>query len=310
MSRRSRESSNPATNNSVSQPPFALLADIDGPISNPDAKSIVNPRILPALVDLLKVGVPVVFNTGRSSDFVEQNVFVPLRKHQPTNLHLVHGVCEKGAVWLSLEDDGTQWHFVDEEISVPSELHEPVRKLVEERFAETMFFDDTKETMISVERRPDVDHSTYHDAQPAFLADLEAICRNAGHAVTKPGPDARNGKARLVIDASIISVDLESVMVGKDLGASRAFALLHDSRPQQWRTIGDSSIDYDMADWLHTRGEAVTHVDVGPKREKKARPYEVLIANDGIHDEAGGAYVEWLARTVNGHNSGHEKDFA
>jgi hydroxymethylpyrimidine pyrophosphatase-like HAD family hydrolase len=292
------------------QPLFALLADIDGPISNPDAKSIVNPRILPALSRLLAAGVPIVFNTGRSSDFVEQNVFAHLVKTEPSNLHLVHGVCEKGAVWLSLEDDGTQWHFIDENISVPTGLQPLVRELVDTKYAGTMFFDETKETMISVERRPDVDHHTYSNVQPEFLADLEALLNENGHEVTRPGPHARSGEAKLQMDPSIISVDLESVMVGKDLGASRAFELLGDSKPVQWRTIGDSAVDYDMADWLHARGEIVKHIDVGPKRERKSRPYEVLIANDGIHDEAGGAYVEWLARTVDGEDAGPESDFS
>jgi hydroxymethylpyrimidine pyrophosphatase-like HAD family hydrolase len=291
------------------QPPFALLADIDGPISNPDAKSIVNPRIVPALTKLLAAGIPVVFNTGRSSDFVEQNVFTPLLAARPRNLHLVHGVCEKGAVWLSLEDDGTQWHFIDEKISVPGELQPLVRQMVETTYAATMFFDETKETMISVERRSDVDHDTYTHVQPQFLHDLERLLNDNGHEVTRPGPHARNGSARLQMDPSIISVDLESVMVGKDLGASRAFELLGDSRPRQWRTIGDSGVDYDMADWLHAEGEVVKHIDVGPKRERKERPYEVLIANSGIHDEAGGAYVEWLARTVGGDVAGPEADF-
>lgn len=293
----------------MQQPAYALLADIDGPISNPDAKSIIDPRIIPALLALLEAEIPVVFNTGRSSDFVQTNVFAPLLAQNPKNLHLVHGVCEKGAVWLSFEDDGTVWHFIDESIAVPSELQAAVRSLVDETYGETMFFDDTKETMISVERRLDVDHDTYHDVQPKFLKDLERVVNEAGHAVTRPGPNVRTGEAKLQMDPSIISVDLESVRVGKDLGAERAYELLADVRPLQWRTLGDSAVDYAMADWLHAQGLQVAHIDVGPKRQKQERPYEVFIANQGVNDEAGGAYVDWLARAVTSGNTGPEKGF-
>jgi hypothetical protein len=282
----------------VAQPPYALLADVDGPISNPDAKAIVDPRILPALTSLLEAGIPIVFNTGRSSEFVERNVFAPLLEQRPPNLHLLHGVCEKGAVWLSLDDDGTQWHFIDEEIAVPAKLQPLVRELVQSTYAGTMFVDETKETMITVERRADVDHDTYQAAQSRFLLDLDAVVSGAGVSVTRPGLHARNGEFEFQIDPSIIAVDLESVRVGKDLGAERAHELLRDSLPVQWRTIGDSAVDYAMADWLHAQNQNVAHIDVGPKREKQERPYQVLIASDGIHDDAGGAYVAWLAEHV------------
>lgn len=153
----------------MTQPLYALLADIDGPISNPDAKAIINPRIVPAIVSLLNNSTPVVFNTGRSADFVQRNVFKPLLEAEPNNLHLLHGVCEKGAVWLSLDDNGDVWHFLDETIAVPKDLQPKTRSLIDEKYAGAMFYDETKETMISVERRPDVDHDMYHDAEPRFL---------------------------------------------------------------------------------------------------------------------------------------------
>jgi hydroxymethylpyrimidine pyrophosphatase-like HAD family hydrolase len=291
------------------QPPYALLADIDGPISNPDAKAIVNPRVVPAIVSLLDSGIPVVFNTGRSADFVQRNVFAPILEMGPKNLHFLHGVCEKGAVWLSLDDNADVWHFLDETIAVSKDLQPKTRALVDEKYADSMFFDGTKETMISVERRADVDHDTYYAAQQMFLEDLERLVREVDPEVTRPGPGARSGKAKLQLDPSIIAVDVESVKVGKDLGAARAFELLRQTLPLQWRTIGDSTVDYAMSDWLHEHEQNVTHVDVGPKRQKQERAYEVLIARKGIHDEAGGAYVEWLAKTVAGEDVGPEMDF-
>ena len=68
------------------------------------------------------------------------------------------------------------------------------------------------------------------------------------------------------VDPSIISTDIESVRLGKDLGASRAVELLAAQGivPQSWRTVGDSRTDYAMADWLHHQDHHVNHVDVRP----------------------------------------------
>ena len=101
------------------------------------------------------------------------------------------------------------------------------------------------------------------------------------------------------VDPTIISTDIESVRLGKDLGASRAVELLaaQGITPQAWRTVGDSRTDYAMADWLHHNDHAVKHVDVRPADGVPNKPYPVLTAEDlgleatVIHDDAGGAFL-------------------
>ncbi len=101
------------------------------------------------------------------------------------------------------------------------------------------------------------------------------------------------------VDPTIISTDIESVRLGKDLGASRAVELLaaQGITPQAWRTVGDSRTDYAMADWLHHNDHPVKHVDVRPADGVPVKPYDVLTATDlglggdVIHDDAGGAFL-------------------
>jgi len=101
------------------------------------------------------------------------------------------------------------------------------------------------------------------------------------------------------VDPTIISTDIESVRLGKDLGASRAVELLaaQGITPQAWRTVGDSRTDYAMADWLHHNDHQVKHVDVRPADGVPVKPYAVLTATDlgleadVIHDDAGGAFL-------------------
>ena len=100
------------------------------------------------------------------------------------------------------------------------------------------------------------------------------------------------------VDPTIISTDIESVRLGKDLGAERALELLAEDGelPVAWRTVGDSRSDYAMADWLHANGHDVAHVDVRPADGVPATEYPVLTSASGlIHDEAG---AEFLARWV------------
>lgn len=281
------------------QPRFALLADVDGPISNPDAKAVIDKRIVPALTELLAAGIPVVFNTGRSIDFVQAAILGPLLENGATNLHLLHAVCEKGAVWASVRDDGSISVHVDRTICVPNELRSRVRELIDQRHAATMFYDDTKQTMISVERRPDVDGETYLSARDQFARELEILVKQAGYSVTRTGPE-RDREAPLQIDPSVIAVDLESTEVGKDLGASRAFQMLAEEKclPQRWRTIGDSATDYAMAQWLHEHGQSVAHIDVDPDRGHEKHPFPVFRPSSGRDDKAGGAYVTWLSALV------------
>jgi hypothetical protein len=114
-------------------------------------------------------------------------------------------------------------------------------------------------------------------------------------------PDAE-GNVQVRVDPTIISTDVESVRLGKDLGAARALELLADSGPLplRWRTVGDSRSDYAMARWLHENGHEVAHVDVRPADGIPATPYDVLTAGDLIHDEAGAALLAQWVRIVRG----------
>ena len=78
--------------------------------------------------------------------------------------------------------------------------------------------------------------------------------------------------------------------------------------PVQWFTCGDSRTDYAMADWLHARGDRVTHVDVRHEDGVPETPYPVLTGEDlavrgygrpeARHEEAGQALLEWVLNTL------------
>ena len=53
-----------------STPPLGLLLDVDGPLASPLTRTIAIPSIIEDLVSLANLGVPVVFNTGRTDLFL------------------------------------------------------------------------------------------------------------------------------------------------------------------------------------------------------------------------------------------------
>lgn len=289
----------------ASTPPLALLLDVDGPIASPVTRT-VTPGIIADLLALTAAGIPVIFNTGRSDAFIREQVMDPmLAAGMPAGL-TVHAICEKGAVWFSYTAAGPGTVHVDNALAVPAAFGDDVRRLVAEDYAAHMFFDETKRAMVSVEQHVDVANADYRAEQALFDADAMDLMQRHGLGVVRLDrhvPDSDDA-IDYRVDPTIISTDIESVRLGKDLGASRAVELLaaQGITPQAWRTVGDSRTDYAMADWLFHNDHPVKHVDVRPADGIPVKPYEVLTAADlglgadVIHDDAGAAFLRhWRA---------------
>jgi hypothetical protein len=283
---------------------LGLLFDVDGPLASPLSRSIRIPSILDDLVALTAAGLPIAFITGRSDTFIREKVIAPLLDvglgaALATSGARMFGVFEKGGSWAPITSDGMGEVTVDGRVALPDSVIGGIRELVADGFADTMFFDESKRAMISVEQRTDVDADAYGHAQSRFNDAAFALVASAGLGVklgTRSAPDAA-GKVPFRLDPTIISTDIESVLLDKDRGAERAleyFAGL-GSLPRVWRSIGDSRSDYLMADHLHEVGFDVAHVDVRPADGILERPYRIITEGDSIHDDAGAAFLRYWA---------------
>lgn len=274
-----------------------LLLDVDGPVASPDSRT-VRPAIISDLLTLARSGWPVVFNTGRSDAFIRSEVMEPMLAAGIEDGVVFHAVCEKGAVWFSFDRNGAGNLNIDRDLAISPAFGDAVRGLVAQKYAAHMFFDETKHAMVSVEQHVDVDNADYRAEQESFDADVlqlmehhnMGVCRLSHHA-----PDS-DDNVDFRIDPTIISTDIESIRLGKDLGAERALELLGTAAPRVWRTVGDSRTDYAMADYLHLNGFEVAHVDVRPADGVPVTPYPVLTEEESlVNDDAG---AEFLARCV------------
>jgi hydroxymethylpyrimidine pyrophosphatase-like HAD family hydrolase len=283
-----------------STPPLALLLDVDGPVASPVTRD-VKPGIIADLVALATAGIPVIFNTGRSDAFIREQVMGPMIAAGIPAGTVIHAICEKGAVWFSYTAAGAGPIHVDHELAVPKAYGDDVRRLVAEDYSRHMFFDETKRAMVSVEQHIEVPSADYLAEQKLFDSDAMDLMARHGMGVVRLEHHAPNSDDEVDyrVDPTIISTDIESVRLGKDLGASRAVELLaaQGITPQAWRTVGDSRTDYAMADWLHHNDHPVKHVDVRPADGVPVKPYDILTApdlglgEDVIHDDAGGAFL-------------------
>ncbi|MDQ0925021.1 hydroxymethylpyrimidine pyrophosphatase-like HAD family hydrolase [Pseudarthrobacter sp. W1I19] len=281
-------------------PPLALLLDVDGPVASPVTRDVKQEIILD-LVALATAGIPVIFNTGRSDAFIRSQVMEPMIEAGIPAGTIIHAICEKGAVWFSYTAAGPGPIHVDRELAVPAAYGDDVRRMVAEDYSAHMFFDETKRAMVSVEQHIEVPTAEYLAEQKLFDADAMDLMSRHGLGVVRLEHHAPNSDDEVDyrVDPTIISTDIESVRLGKDLGASRAVELLaaQGITPQAWRTVGDSRTDYAMADWLHHNDHEVKHVDVRPADGVPDKPYDVLTAADlgldssVIHDDAGGAFL-------------------
>lgn len=290
-------------------PAFALLLDVDGPIASPVTRD-VSPEIIGLLLELASANISVVFNTGRSDEFIKRQVMEPmLAAGIPSGLK-IHSICEKGATWFSFDSTGPGPIHVDSELAVPQSYADEIRELVAADFSDHMFFDETKLAMVSVEQHVEADSLSYRQAQTEFDAAAFAAMARHGLGVERLEtrlPDGRDAVGYR-IDPTIISTDIESVDLGKDLGAKRTIDLLAADgiEPAAWFTVGDSRTDYAMADWLAANGHEVSHVDVRPADGIPAgKPYPILtsadlgLGDEIIHDHAGLAFLRHWRSMLN-----------
>jgi hypothetical protein len=190
---------------------------------------------------------------------------------------------------------------VDESVVPPRSLAEDVRRLVADEFADTMFFDDSKRAMISVEQRVDVANEDYLAAQPRFDEAAFRLVASRGlgvHQGDQVAPDV-NGEVPWQLDPSIIASDIQSEKLTKDRAVGRALDYFRSlgPLPRRWRSVGDSRGDYRMADRLHADGFEVAHVDVRPDDGVPDTHYEV-ITPEGVNDEAGARFLRDTVREL------------
>jgi hydroxymethylpyrimidine pyrophosphatase-like HAD family hydrolase len=116
-----------------------------------------------------------------------------------------------------------------------------------------MFFDETKETMISTEFKKGSDLNKFHEEQKDLVEEMKKILDFLG-------------VNNLKIEPSIIATDIQNPHVGKDLGVERFLTMIHGKpEPEEFATFGDSPSDLEMYKYLTKKGHKAKFIYVGNK---------------------------------------------
>ena len=247
----------------------AYVFDVDGVLTVPDSRQF-DREIMEDIVQRLGRGDPVILNTGRSISWVQKRIIARLyHAHNMKGKSVFQNlfvIGEKGGTWLTFDEEGMMHEHRDDSISVPQDLQDTARRIVEERFPKTMFFDKTKHTMVSIEMKEYDDRKFEGETTlEEFQADQEKLIKIFQDLLTTRGLDEV-----LKIDATTIATDIQNKFVGKDFAVKKALAWLatRGFSVQKFIAFGDSKSDVAMATELHENGQNVEFVFVGKNLDR------------------------------------------
>lgn len=232
------------------KPSPVYVFDLDGVITDPE-NSQVDEDVVNAMYELLAEGTYLVVNTGRSYDWVEQNLINRFEtRNNPDIFNRFISVCEKGGETVSWHDG--QHDVQPSEFALPHDNYD-IAHMTFDRHAPqlpTMFWDETKRTMATIEKVANADLKTFR-AEQAILVDKlrEAF-----------------GDRDVRIDPTVIATDVESPAAGKYAGARVIYQWVRSvigSENSSFISIGDSTSDYEMARFFAEQRAESTFVYVG-----------------------------------------------
>lgn len=233
------------------------IFDIDGVLTDINTHKIEEKYLLDFIVDILNKNQPIAFNTGRPLIWVREELLNTI-ENEIKDISLLKNLfiaVEKGGEWLQFDKNGIEKVSKDNSIIVPPKLINELHKLVNEKYPNELFYDETKETMITIQKGHDISIDEFNKILPVLYKKITIILK-----AHDPGK-----KFKLV--PTTLDIDIESVGVGKDFAMGKILKWINNMqlKPEEFITLGDSISDLDMAIHLNKQGHQVRFVYVGEK---------------------------------------------
>lgn len=222
----------------------AYLFDVDGVILDQETKQVTEPEILTYLYEILKRGNILTFNTGRAFKGTEEKILTPLLEMTENKSLFKHVFvsCEMGNVIATHKDGAWDKKVLDDPFPTP--LQNEIKKMIDEGFSESMFYDDSKETMISIEVKEGFDLGVYAKRQEELYEKVSELLLSDKYL-----------PLGFKIGRNKIAIDIQYDDAGKHLGAERIedWLLEEKLKPETLCMIGDNSSDSEMAEELQSK---------------------------------------------------------
>jgi len=257
-------------------PQTAWIFDVDGVLTSLEEKRVTDIKIFDELVKRINREEPICFNTGRSIDFVINEILVPLEKRVLRKKLLLNlfAFCEKGAIHITYQDSGNRLVEIDQNIRVPEAVRTEMQHVVDkDPYKDLMFFDITKKTMVTLEMKKGVENRRFKLAQKTLEKKIEKIL------------EKNQLQNQFRIDSTNIATDIESVYVGKDLGIKKMIQYLSTVHifPTRYICFGDSLSDLKMYEALLQLGKSVDFVYVGKRDQVSTKFNNSLIFTSQLY---------------------------
>lgn len=252
----------------------AWIFDVDGVITDPQEKKITEPEILDEIIKRLKAGEPIALNTGRSIEWVKERVLNQLagKVEDEAILNYLLAVGEKGGTWAEFNDQSNLIENRDDNISAPEDLKNEIRKLIKNKYSDSMFYDESKLTMISTEMKDGHPLNDYREKQVQLSEKLRTLL------------SGKNLSDKFKIDPTTIATDIENKFVGKHFAVKRIIEWIKNKKinPQKYIAFGDSfGSDIPMAEEIYSLGLPVEFVYVGKENIDTSKyPFPIKISQE------------------------------
>jgi len=231
----------------------AWIFDVDGVLSNLDARGIVEPSLFPSLERILLQGDLLAFNTGRDTVWVRRHILEPLEKMgvDASLLKDVFLACEKGGTWQEADQEVQ----LNDAFVLPPLFVEKIKNIITDEFSDVMFFDDGKRTMISVEMKKGIARELFTPRQQEL------------HQIFVKYLDEYGLSQKYFIQEDLIASDIMHKNAGKDIGMQHILTWfeLSNKHPEHFFCFGDNPSDLHMGELLQSKNYPFTFVYVGTK---------------------------------------------
>lgn len=249
--------------------------DVDGVITDPITKTIIHPQIIEKIEEQLSQKIPVCFNTGRSSEWIQKTIIPHFKTNTP--LEYLFSACEMGNVTLQFNKDNSPTEIVHSADLIPSQLSATIKEIVASSYLDSMFVDETKKSILTIEMKDGFAQDHYEELQSKLSGEIRIILKNY-----HPGIHVRPS-------SSSIAIDIKPITSNKELGAKQILTWLKIKKLNlgqfQFITFGDSVSDLQMAKLFVSQKLSTTFVYVGEDQINQSTKYPTIITKS--HYSAG-----------------------
>lgn len=263
----------------------AWLFDVDGVLTDPEIKQVVQMEIFDEIIKRIKRNDPVGLNTGRSTNFVVEKILTPLEQ-RISDKHLLGNLsayCEYGIIQITYSEEGQRNINIDFKNAIPQIVKVQIEKLINNPpYRDLVFFDTTKQTMITIELRPNKTIAQFQESQKLLEEELKTLLNKY------------DTQQNFRIESTTIATDIMNKNVDKAFGTMRFIDLLAQQKiePNKYICFGDSLSDLAMLKALDKLHKDVVFVFVGDRTSLLSEDTGSIVFMPQLHDKGTLEYLQ------------------